>query len=127
MDFTLDKSRPIARQICEKFCVAIASGEFKPGDRLLSVREVALLAAVNPNTVQKAFEDLEERGVVHSVRGSGWYVNENTDAAAEEVKLLIKKRSKEYFEQMAQLGCGIAEAVEYLKALAEERNNNSNE
>ena len=114
MNWTLDKSRPICPQICEQLCVAIASGEFMPGDKLLSVREVALLAGVNPNTVQKSFEELERRGIIHSVRCSGWYVNENTDAAAEEVKALRQKKTDEYLSAMAQLGCDTQTAIEYL-------------
>ena len=66
MNWTLDKSRPICPQICELISVAIANGEFAANEKLLSVREVALLAGVNPNTVQKSFEDLERRGVIHS-------------------------------------------------------------
>ena len=92
MTWTLDKSRPICPQICELICVAVANGELAAGERLLSVREIALLAGVNPNTVQKSFEELERRGVIHSVRCSGWYVNENTSAAVEELgSLRIKK------------------------------------
>ncbi len=121
MDWTLDKSRPISQQICEKFCVAIASGEFKAGDRLLSVREVALQAGVNPNTVQKSFELLERRGVVHSVPYSGWFVNESAQAAAAEVEALRQTHSEHYLLEMQQLGCGAGEALDYLKALLEER------
>lgn len=114
MNWTLDKSRPICPQICEQLCVAIASGEFMPGDKLLSVREVALLAGVNPNTVQKSFEELERRGIIHSVRCSGWYVNENTDAAVEEIKALRQKKTEEYLSAMAQLGCDTQTVIEYL-------------
>ena len=117
MNWTLDKSRPICPQICEQLCTAIASGEFAPGDKLLSVREVAILAGVNPNTVQKSFEELERRGVIHSVRCSGWYVNENTDAAVEEVNSLRRKKSEEYLAAMAQLGCDAKASVEYLAKL----------
>lgn len=110
MTWILDKSRPICPQICELVCVAVASGEFAAGERLLSVREVALAAGVNPNTVQKSFEELERRGVIHSVRCSGWYVNEDSTAAREEVQALRRKRTEEYLAEMAQLGCE-AEAV----------------
>ncbi len=126
MDWTLDKSRPISKQICEKLSVAITSGELKAGDKLLSVRELAVLAGVNPNTVQKSFEELERSGIVHSVRCLGWYVNENTDAAKAEVKQLLRKHSEEYLTQMAELGLGAQEAVDYLQRLADEMKGESN-
>ncbi len=118
MDWMLDKSRPISRQICEKLCVAIAAGEYRAGEKLLSVREVALLAAVNPNTVQKSFEELERRQVVHSVPYSGWYVNENTEAAQREVEALRRQRAEEYLLDMAQLGCDPSAAAEYVKTIS---------
>jgi DNA-binding transcriptional regulator YhcF (GntR family) len=95
-------------------CASVANGEFSAGEKLLSVREVALLAGVNPNTVQKSFEELERRGVIHSVRCSGWYVNENTSAAAEELKALRIKKTEEYLAAMAQLGCTPEDIIEYI-------------
>ena len=114
MNWILDKSRPICPQICEHICVAIANGEFSAGEKLLSVREIAIAAGVNPNTVQKSFEELERRGVIHSVRCSGWYVNESIDAASNEVSLLRMKKTKEYLDAMLHLGCTSDEVIKYL-------------
>lgn len=114
MNWTLDKSRPICPQICELICAAVANGEFSAGERLLSVREIALLAGVNPNTVQKSLEELERCGVIHSVRCSGWYVNENTDAATKELKSLRIKKTEEYLVEMAQLGCTADDIIKYI-------------
>ena len=122
MNWTLDKSRPICPQICEIICVAIANDEFAGDEKLLSVREVALLAGVNPNTVQKSFEELERRGVIHSVRCSGWYVNENTDVAVDEVNSLRLKKTREYVASMAQLGCDPGETVKYINEYMEANN-----
>ena len=115
MNWTLDKSRPICPQLCELICVAVANGEFPPGAKLLSVREIALLAGVNPNTVQKSFEELERRGVIHSVRCSGWYVNENVEAVADELESLRKSKTEEYLAAMSQLGCDRDAVIEYFK------------
>ena len=114
MNWMLDKSRPICPQICELICASVANGEFSAGEKLLSVREVALLAGVNPNTVQKSLEELERRGVIHSVRCSGWYVNENTDAATKELKSLRIKKTEEYLVEMAQLGCTADDIIKYI-------------
>lgn len=114
MKWTLDKSRPICPQICEELCVAIASGEIGAGERLPSVREIAFLASVNPNTVQKSFEELEGKGIIHSVRCSGWYVGDDVRIAAETVAELRRTKTEEFFAAMAQLGFGREETVKYL-------------
>lgn len=119
MNWALDKSRPICPQICELICVAVANGEFSAGQRLLSVRDVAISAGVNPNTVQKSFEELEHLGVIHSVRCSGWYVNENTDAAKKTVEALKIKKTEKYLAEMAFLGCDSDEIAEYLSEVKE--------
>ena len=122
MNWVLDKSRPICPQICELICVAVASGDFSAGEKLLSVREVALLLGVNPNTVQKSFEELERRGVIHSVRCSGWYVNENIEAASDEVRTLRTKKTEEYITAMEQLGFSLDDIIKYLNEIREENN-----
>lgn len=115
MEWQLDKKRPICPQLCEQLCVFIASGAIAPGSRLLSVREAALEAGVNPNTVQKSFEQLEQQGLIYSVRGSGWYVSENLAAAQETAKRLRKEKTAEYFSAMQALGLDTAQTKEYIK------------
>ena len=92
----LDKTRPICPQICEQLSVMIAAEEFKPDEKLLSVREVAVKAGVNPNTVQKAFEQLEGQGLIYSVRGSGWFVGADTESAKNTVEELKYSKTKDY-------------------------------
>ena len=115
MDWKLDKSRPICPQLCEKLNVAIASGELKPGERLMSVREVAVSAGVNPNTVQKSFEELERLGSVYSVRGSGWYVSQDPAGAKDQVGSMIRQRVDAFFADMARLGVEPETAKEYVE------------
>jgi len=115
MEWKLDRSRPICPQICEGIYVAIASGKLSPGERLPSVRDVALAAGVNPNTVQKSFEELERSGAVYSVRGSGWYVSEDTAAAAERVNEMIRTSLGRFFEDMRRLGVDGETAKKYVE------------
>ena len=119
MNWELDKSRPICPQLCELICVAVANGEYSAGEKLLSVREVALQAGVNPNTVQKTFEELERKGVVHSVRSMGWYVNDDIQAAVNEVESYRIKKTEEYLYEMAQLGCTADDVLKYLNKIKE--------
>ena len=115
MSWKLDKTRPICPQICEQICVKIAAGEFKPNERLMSVREVAVLAGVNPNTVQKSFEQLDQKGIIYSVRGSGWFVSAHTETAKDAVEELIVSKTADYFGQMNALGMSSEQTKRYVK------------
>ena len=63
MPWELDNDRPIYLQLMERIQQDIVSGIYKPGDRLPSVRDLAVEAAVNPNTMQKALSELERSGL----------------------------------------------------------------
>lgn len=104
MNWNLDRNRPICPQLCEQICTWIATGELAPQQRLMSVREVALAAGVNPNTVQRAFEQLEQQGVLYSVRGAGWYVSADTEAAHTLRANLAQQTIQEFFCKMTALG-----------------------
>ncbi len=115
MAWKLDKTRPICPQIREQICVLIAQGDLVAGGRLYSVREVALKAGVNPNTVQKAFAQLEETGIIFSVRGSGWFVSENTETAKEMVNALRRVKVAAFFKDMEQLGLSPDKTKKYIE------------
>ena len=115
MKWSLNKSKPICPQICEQLCVQIAGGYFKPNQKLLSVREVAISAGVNPNTVQRSFEELEQKGILYSLRGSGWYVSENIDLANKELKNLLNAKTDAFFNEMIGLGLTKEQVKQYVK------------
>lgn len=114
MDWKLDKDRPIVPQICEQMSVRIAKGDFAPDEKLMSVREVAVGAGINPNTVQKAFEELERQGMIYSVRGSGWYVGADFTAAKRAVEDLIFFKTDQYFKAMESLGYDLEATKNYI-------------
>ncbi len=109
MNWTLDKSKPICPQICQQLCASISAGEYLPNQRLMSVREVALTAGVNPNTVQRAFAQLEQEGILYSERGAGWFVSENTAAARDMRRELVRRKTESFFREMDNLGVSAAE------------------
>ena len=115
MKWDIDKSRPICPQICEQICVGIINGEFLTKQKLQSVRELAVTLGVNPNTIQKSYDLLEEEKVIYSVRGSGWYVEEDTSVAANVVNEICLKKTDEYLLMMRRLGCDFERVLEYLK------------
>lgn len=77
-----DDPVPIGDQITNRILYAIARGVYRAGDKLPTVREVAARLLVNPNTVSKAYRDLERDGVLTSRRGTGVFVNEDASCAA---------------------------------------------
>lgn len=115
MEWKLDKHRPICPQISEQLCARIAAGEFAPGQRLLSVRDVAVAAGVNPNTVQRAFEQLEQQGVLRSERGAGWFVGDNATAAEDLRQTMAQEKVSCLFTELEGLGLSPAEIKELVK------------
>ena len=79
MAWELDADRPIYAQLVERIQKEIVSGKYQPGEKLPSVRDLAAVAAVNPNTMQKAFAELERSGLIVTQRTSGRTVTEDTE------------------------------------------------
>ena len=67
-------AKPIYSQIMENFRAQIASGILQPGDKLPSVRELAQQMSINPNTIQRAYRELEAKGIIQTVPGKGCFV-----------------------------------------------------
>ncbi|MBR4116499.1 MAG: GntR family transcriptional regulator [Clostridia bacterium] len=74
--FTSDK--PVYLQIAQRITTSVLSGEYKAGEQIPTVRQLALESAVNPNTIQHAFAELESRGLIVSQGTVGRYVTEDT-------------------------------------------------
>ena len=71
MEWNIAPDRPVYLQLIEQMERAIAAGAYQPGERLPGVREMAAGAAVNPNTMQRALQELETRGLVNTQRTAG--------------------------------------------------------
>jgi len=99
MAWILDDSRPIYLQLVDIIKTAIVAGIYTPGDKLPSVRDLAMEASVNPNTMQKALTELERIGLVYAQRTSGRFITEDTfkiteikeQLASEQIRLFLKK------------------------------------
>ena len=120
MPWDLDNDRPIYLQLMEKIRLDIVAGVYKPGDKLPSVRDLALEAAVNPNTMQKALSELEQSGIIYSQRTSGRFVTEDT-AMIEHVKEEIaEEKIKEFFKVMNSLGLKPGDTLKLVEKAAKE-------
>lgn len=104
MAWTLDSDRPIFLQLVERIQMDIIAGRYKSGDKLPSVRELAAEAAVNPNTMQKAFSELERTGLVYSQRTSGRFITEDTKMIEELKASIAKEKIEEFLESMKKIG-----------------------
>ena len=119
MSWTLDNDRPIYLQLMERIQRDIIAGVYQPGDKLPSVRDLALEAAVNPNTMQKALSELERSGLVYSQRTSGRFITEDTEMLTQMKKELATEHIQEFFQKMEQLGFSRAELLTLVAKAAE--------
>lgn len=97
-DIRLEGKQPIYEQLYSGITALIASGSLSPEEKLPAVREVAKKLGVNPNTVQKAYAMLEQKGFIYSVPAKGSYVSPKTGAA----KALQKEKLKRLSEALTE-------------------------
>lgn len=117
MDFIFDNDRPIYIQLVEQLKQAIVSGKIKPGERLLSVRELAIQTKVNPNTMQKALLELENEKLIYTERTNGKFVTEDSKLIEKIKNELARKKVKQYISDMEKLGIDNKSAIKYLQEL----------
>ena len=120
MSWNLNSDRPIFLQIVERIQMDIISGIYKPGDKLPAVRELASEASVNPNTMQRAFQELERAGLVFSQRSSGRYVTEDVEIIMEAKKAMARQYVQSFMKSMEQLGYTGEEILRLLEEGEEE-------
>jgi len=120
MEWNYRDDLPIYTQLVEQLKKAITSGALPPGGRLQSVRDMAMDAGVNPNTMQRALAELEQQGLVHTRRTSGRFVTEDTEVIRREGELLAKTITEGYLTSMKELGFSPADAAELVKKYSEE-------
>ncbi len=115
-----EANTPIYLQLIDMIKLQIVSGRLKSGDKLPSVRDLAVEYGVNPNTMQKALSRLEWEKLVYTVRTTGRYVTEDTELIGKLRKELADMRISELFEKLQQLGYGKREIKELLDSYFEE-------
>ena len=120
MEWQFRSDLPIYTQLTQRLTQAIVAGEFQPGERLPTVRDLAVEAGVNPNTVQRALADLERDGLVFSQRTAGRSVTENIHMIENAKFRLADKCVADFLSEMAKLGCGREEVLSLLQGVKEE-------
>ena len=120
MPWNLDNNRPIYLQLVERIQMDIVSGIYHAGDKLPSVRELAADAAVNPNTMQKAFTELERSGLVYTQRTNGRYITEDQERISRVREELARECTQSYLSNIRRLGYEREQALALAQKIIEE-------
>ena len=115
MDAVFNNSVPIYLQIVSEIKKQIVSGKLIPGERIPSVRELALTYKVNPNTMQKALIELEENGLIKTERTNGKFVTEDENIINKIKNDYEDNLTQNYLSEMISLGINKQEIKERIK------------
>ena len=114
MSWQFTSQQPIYLQIMDAIEQRIFSGTYDMGEKLPSVRDLALEASVNPNTMQRALSELEERLLINTQRNSGRTVTDNAEVIQKARSEKANKLAEGYLGDMASLGFQAKEAIGFL-------------
>ncbi len=115
--FQLDlKSRkPLYEQIIDQYKYLIVNSVLKPDEKIPSVRELAQILTINPNTIQKAYKELENQGYIYSTKGIGSFVSAKEETIIDQKKVdIIAKQLEQKVWELHYLGVDTASIEEIL-------------
>ena len=119
LSWELVNDRPIWVQLIEQLTRRIVSGEYPPGARVPSVRDLAAEAGVNPNTMQRALSGLEERGLLVAQRSIGRFVTQDAALIVQMRQELAEQELAVFKRRMRLLGYQDQEILEFVSAKGE--------
>ena len=125
MSWEFQDHLPIYAQLMDTLKRRIITGRYLPGEKLPSVRELAAEAGINPNTVQRAFSELEREGLIYTQRATGKYVTENADEIKSARQALAKTQVAEFLSNMQSLGYSVGDVIVLLQSLNESEEESS--
>ena len=123
MEWQFDSNMPVYTQLVDKIKLAIVSGEYTRGQRLAAVRDLASEAGVNPNTMQRAFQELERLGLVYTQRSNGRFVTEDEDVIETTKKALAEASIRSFMDSMQRIGYTREDIIRLLESSEKEDNN----
>ena len=115
LSLNFSSESPIYLQLAEKLELSIVAGIYNPGDKLPSVREIALEAKVNPNTAQKSMSLLEGKHLITTDRTNGKFVTTDRELLKSAKLAIAKKHAAVFLIKMSDLGLKKSEAIALLK------------
>lgn len=125
MSWEFQDHLPIYAQLMDTLKRRIVTGRYLPGEKLPSVRELAAEAGINPNTVQRAFSELEREGLIYTQRATGKYVTENADEIKSARQALAKTQIAEFLSNMQSLGYSVGDVIVLLQSFNESEEESS--
>ena len=125
MSWEFQDHLPIYAQLMDTLKRRIITGRYLPGEKLPSVRELAAEAGINPNTVQRAFSELEREGLIYTQRATGKYVTENADEIKSARQALAKTQAAEFLSNMQSLGYSVGDVIVLLQSFNESEEESS--
>lgn len=114
---SFENNVPIYLQLVERIRFKIISGKLKPGERVLSVREWALLERVNPNTMQKALAELESMGLIQTERTNGKFVTSDLELISRCKNMEAERIARDFCSKMCQIGLDVEDALFYIEQM----------
>jgi GntR family transcriptional regulator len=121
-------STAIYEQIIQQMKELCLKGVLKPGEKLPSVRELSTMIIANPNTVSKAYKELERQGIIETLRGRGTYVSENAQKTLDEGKMeMIKEQLKPLIIDAVYAGVDIEIIHKWIEEIRKEMRGSSND
>jgi len=121
--FSLDPARgiPIYRQVIQQIEYGILSGRLRRGDRLPTIRALAVELKANPNTIARAYGELEIKGILTTQVGSGTFISGKTPEAPEDARTAkIREVLCRFLKEMRDLGVGRPEVLKMISEYQEE-------
>ena len=121
MKIDFNASKPIYEQVIDEIKKQIARGEIKPGDKLPSQRELAKDIQVNPNTVQRAYREMEILDLVETKRGRGTFIKDDDKVIKEINEQMAHSAVQKFITEMISIGFEKEEIINLLKSEFERR------
>lgn len=112
MSQTFNNTQPIYLQMVRRICLQVVRGELKAGDKLPSVREMAVQNGVNPNTVQRVYTELERLAIAATRRGLGSYITEDEERLKRLREDLKNEQIDTFIKDMSEMGFSAEEILE---------------
>ena len=115
MAWEFSVNKPIFEQIADRIIFEIISGKLKSGEKITAVRDLAVIAGVNPNTVQRALCVVEQTGLIYTKRGEGRYVTDDSGVVSSAKSEYLKSITENFLSTVNGLGIGTSQIIKIIK------------
>lgn len=124
MQLNFNSPKPIYSQMVDEVKKALARGELMPGDKIPSHKERAQMSQVNPNTVQRAYQEMEREGLTETLRGQGTFIKNDPNMLQHIRSEMAQAAVQQFIEEMRGLGI---ESGEMARILSDQLNKETKE